>query len=127
MENIDLKTIIYFVIAILWFLYSTFRKSQKKKNQAEALPPLKDQDIKEILNENVEQRRYKEDARFDEKSQLKKFKEKKKAAFVPVSEKSPAPKIDQEYSDNGRLNDVLAGVDPRDMVIYSEILKRPVY
>ncbi|MBA3987196.1 MAG: hypothetical protein H0X63_11640 [Flavobacteriales bacterium] len=120
MENIDIKTIIYFAIAILWFLYSTFRKSQNKtKDQAEVLPPLKDKRIKEIIKD--------ENVPFEDMSNLKKFKEKKKAAFVPVKEKAPFPKNEQYAVDTELLSGVLANVDPRDMVIYSEILKRPVY
>ncbi len=128
MENIDIKTIIYFVIAIAWFLYSSFKKSQKKAQaQTEGLPPLKEKDIKEIIKEDIElSRKHKEDIQIEYDKQIKKLTA-KKTVPVPVVKKSSYTPIKQYDVDDEKLAHVLAGVDPRDMIIYSEILKRPVY
>ncbi|HET6243483.1 MAG: hypothetical protein H0V01_08050 [Bacteroidetes bacterium] len=129
MENIDVKTIIYFVIAIVWFLYSTFRKSQNKaKKQSEALPPLKNQEIREIVKEDsFSERKYLEEIQNAEIISIRKPKIKKKVASAKTNQDDYFSDANNRIEDGDKSSDVLAGLDPRDMVIYSEILKRPIY
>lgn len=57
MENIDIKTLIYFLIAIVWFIFSVFRKSKKETEKPDHAPSSEsnkeeDQvDVKTLLEE----------------------------------------------------------------------------
>ncbi|MBA3898791.1 MAG: hypothetical protein H0X62_01050 [Bacteroidetes bacterium] len=130
MENVDIKTIIYIVIAVIWFLYSSFNKSKKEaRKQTAQPPPLSEDEIKEIFQKNIEEPKYSTEAGRKLKgfSVIDENKVKKKVAKTPTTKSTSFSEDELHSSGENNLQNILAGVDPEDMVIYSEILKRPEY
>ena len=126
MESIDIKTIVYFIIAVLWLLFNGYKKSQQKaRKNLETHPPLNNKDIKEIVEDktNASEKFY-EERRTTER--VKKLKNKKKLSKIPVTATYDSFSIDNTREDDSYLFGI-SDIDPRNMVIYSTIFKRPEY
>jgi hypothetical protein len=120
MEEFDIKTIIYFVIAILWLLFSTFKKGKAQKERQEApqptaaAPEIKKKAKKKILYSSQEEPLFSNEANLQRSSLRNSYKmENQEINILPQDAKSIEVQLDQE--------------ELKKMVIYSEILKRPVY
>ena len=125
MESIDIKTIVYFVIAVLWLLFSSFKKSQKKaRKELETEPPLGNKEIKEIVEDKTNARKFYEATRMTER--VAKLKNKKKASKIPATITDDSFSLNNNREDDNHLFGV-SDIDPRNMVIYSTIFKRPEY
>jgi hypothetical protein len=129
MENVDIKTVIYVIAAIIWFLYSSFNKDKKQqKKTAAAPPPLSESEVKEIIKRKTEKLKTARPIESVEppvvykgvvstvKSSLKNYEEDN--YFEDKSEEEKNNRDDQFNAGN---------IDPRQMILYSEILRRPVY
>ena len=126
MESIDIKTIVYFIIAVLWLLFNSYKKSQQKaRKNLETHPPLSNKDIKEIVEDKTNaSKKFYEEARATER--VKKLKNKKKASKIPATTAYDSFSINNRSEDESHLLGI-SDIDPRNMVIYSTIFKRPEY
>ena len=153
MENFDIKTVIYFLIAIVWFIYSVFKKSQKKAERpAQPTPTNYDEgedqmDVKTLLEEilagkkdEVKEKEVIPRDVFDSTNETKEKKKTTKPFYSDTSIKAQSlrtPKTTPTTSSRQAekifeiqeeyRNDMLADFDPQKAMIYSEILKRPQY
>lgn len=128
MENVDIKTVIYVIIAIIWFIYSSFKKSQKDTERKTAQPPpLSEEEIKEIFNSGKQKLEPVLRKKTESFSKIENSEAKKKVAKTPTTISTSFSETGNQPSGENGLQGILAGVDPKDMVIYSEILKRPEF
>ena len=126
MESIDIKTIVYFIIAVLWLLFNGYRKSQQKaRKNLETHPPLSNKDIKEIVEDKTNaSKKFYEETRTIER--VKKLKNKKKASKIPATVTYDSFSINNTHEDDSHLFGI-SDIDLKNMVIYSTIFKRPEY
>ena len=154
MENVDIKTLIYFLIAIVWFIFSVFRKSQKRTAEpapAEEAKKEEDQvDIKTLLEEILtgttkEKEKKREIISTEIPASPEEKKEKIKQLFHPVASIKPntistpkkTPTTSSIQAEKKRIfemedeiqqeHEFLSDFDSEKAIIYSEILKRPHY
>jgi hypothetical protein len=121
METVDIKTIAYIIIALLWFLFSSFQKAQKKAKEKDVMPPLKEREIKEIITDRVGPQRKKvkkESLGFVKENESQLSQKKKTEIALPTATESTLP---NEY------DNLLEDFDPKKMVLYSEIFNRKEY
>ena len=155
MENLDTKTIVYFLIAIAWFIYSVFKKSQKKAQRpVEPTSPTSHEeeeptDIKTLLEEILSGKSIKERERetyakeiIEQDQEIAKKKKIIPKPFYkdtsikthPVSIQRVIPttsmiQAEESIIDMAEENrhEIIADFDLQKALIYSEILKRPQY
>lgn len=156
MENIDIKTLIYFLIAIVWFISSVFRKSKKEAEKPVHVPSPESNkeegqvDVKTLLEEILTGKttREKEKEIFTKEVPVPDYeKEKKKKIAKPfytntsinqnsinTPKKIPTTSpfqteriMELENETLQQEHDFLSDFDSEKAIIYSEILKRPHY
>jgi uncharacterized protein YneF (UPF0154 family) len=130
METVDIKTIVYFVIAILWFLYSSFTKAQKEnRKKAAQPPPLKEEEVKEIFQREIRRPKPKplvspvveSPSVFQTSSKLEKKVAKNPTTTSTSFLENETPGFEADPQS------VITAIDPKYLVLYSEIMKRPNY
>jgi hypothetical protein len=126
MENFDPKTLIYFVIAILWLVFNAFKKAGKNQQGKQAIPPpLSEDEIKEIFNKPVAQKK-KQKVLLTDKEPLLEHDFPRSSARVSNLK---TEHVDISAEDPQETLPVFSfeETDLKKMVIFHEILKRPVH
>ena len=143
MEVNDLKNIFYFIVAILWFVFSIYNKNKKSKKEEtqpkkKPIPNIFEEVIKEFkkgIEEQVEPLPKNEPVRkISKKLHKKEIPEEVLAAQKRKTEREMALKNSrnekfEEPENEGALLDIgsFQHNDLQKMVIFTEILKRPNY
>jgi uncharacterized protein YneF (UPF0154 family) len=127
MENVDIKTIVYVIIAIIWFLYSTFNKSKKQSRESSTQPPpLSENEIKEIFQKKIEKPILKKNVKKEE-ALYSNLANEKRIIKTPATHMSSFNEDEIGTQEEDSLPGFFEGVDVKNLIIYSEILKRPEY
>jgi hypothetical protein len=119
MEDFNIKTVLYFVVAILWLLFNAFKKKPEKKQQpVETTQPQAPRQFKE--------QRKKVKLPLEQEPFLH---EELRSSRKPVRDYS-IEEIEKPITFTENTNSTDLQFDQEElkkMIIYSELLKRPVY
>jgi hypothetical protein len=128
MENIDFKTIIYIVAAIVWFLYSSFNKEKKQqqKRESEGPPPISEEEVRDVVRRKQKKIKYAGSYESSD-SLIEPEKPSVRLNMKKYADEKNFFELEEEGSAESELSDIVGNIDTKRMVIYSEILKRPVY
>jgi hypothetical protein len=119
MEDFNIKTLLYFVIAILWLIFNAFKKKPEKKQQpvqkAEQQAPRQFKDQRKKAKVIVEQEPFLHEELRSQRKPIRDYiiEETEKPIALAENTQSTGLQFDQD--------------ELKKMVIYSELLKRPVY
>jgi hypothetical protein len=123
MEESDLKSLIYFVLAILWVVYSFFKKNKgaAAKEEKESPRPISNEKVKEVIQKKkvMEPLLNHPHEKLDVKPISK--------ANKLLKERNKQKEIQLEELETGNENQETktVDIDAEKMIIYSEILKTP--